>query len=196
MTRTNCRVALLASLALVALPACTALEQLAALRTVTFAFAGISDVRVAGIRVGPGASYSSLSATDIARLGAAIVTRNVPLDMIAHVSATNPPDNTVTARMVDLDWTLYIEDRRALAGGLGGAIAIEPGRSVDVPLGVQLDLLDLGSGGARDLFDVALAVAGYGALQKDLRLELMPTIETSLGPIRYPTPVVVQRPAR
>ena len=99
MTRTNCRVALLASLALVALPACTALEQLAALRTVTFAFAGISDVRAAGIRVGPGASYGSLSSTDITRLGAAIVARNIPLDMIAHVSATNPPDNTVTARV-------------------------------------------------------------------------------------------------
>jgi len=187
--------ALLALIALLALPGCTALQQLAVLRTVSFAFAGISDVRVAGIAIGPGARFSSLGVADAARLGAAVVAREVPLELVAHVSATNPPENTVTARMVDLDWTLFLEDRRALAGGLGGAVAITPGRTADVPLAVRLDLLELGSGGARDLFDLALAIAGQGALRKELRLELVPTIETSLGPIRYPSPVVVRRPA-
>jgi hypothetical protein len=189
----------LASLALVslmALPGCTALQQLAVLRTVTFAFAGVSDVRVAGIRVGPGSNYASLSVADVTRLGAALLAKEVPLEMITHVSATNPSDNTVAARMVDLDWTLFIEDRRMLAGGLGGPIAISPGRTVDVPLAVRFDLLQLGGGRARDLFDLALAIAGQGSVQKELRIELVPTIETSLGPMRYPTPVIVRRTAR
>jgi hypothetical protein len=30
-------------------------------------------------------------------------------------------------------------------------------------------------------------------VKKNLRLELVPTIETSLGPIRFPAPVVVSR---
>ena len=97
--------------------------------------------------------------------------------------------------MVDLGWTLFIEDRQTLAGQLGGAVAIAPGRTADLPLAVRFDLLQLGSGGARDLFDFALAISGHGAIQKDLRLELVPTIETSLGPIQYPTPVVVSRSA-
>jgi hypothetical protein len=183
----------LALLALIALPGCAALQQLAVLRTVTFAFAGVSDVRLAGVRIGAGSSYASLSLADVARLGAAVVAREVPLELVAHVSASNPPENTVTARMVDLDWTLFIEHRQALAGQLGGPVAIAPGRTADVPLAVRFDILGLGSGGARDLFGLALAIAGQGSLQKDLRLELVPTIETSLGPMRYPAPVIVRR---
>jgi len=153
----------------------------------------VSDVRLAGIRIGAGSTYASLGLADAARLTAAVVAREVPIEFIAHVDASNPPENTVSARMVDLGWTLFIEDRQMLAGDLGGAVAIAPGRTVDVPLNVRFDLLQLGSGGARDLFDLALAIAGQGSLQKDLRLELVPTIETSLGPIRYPAPVVVRR---
>ena len=188
-------VAPLALVALIALPGCTALQELAALRTVTFAFAGVSDVRLAGIRIGAGSSYSSLGLADAARLGAAIIAQQVPLDFVAHVSASNPPENTVSARMLDLGWTLFIENRQMLNGQLGGAVAIAPGRTADVPLAVRFDLLQLGSGGARDLFDLALAISGQGPVQKDLRLELVPTIETSLGPIQYPTPVVVSRAA-
>ncbi len=193
MSRTFRFVAPLALLALLTVPACTALQQLAVLRTVAFAFAGVSDVRVAGIRIGAGATFSNLSLADAARLGAAIVAREVPLEMIAHVSASNPSENKVPARMVDLGWALFIEDRETLAGQLASPVAIEPGRTADVPLAVRFDLLQLGSGGARDLFDLALAIAGQGSLKKDLRLELVPTIETSLGPIRYPAPLVVRR---
>ena len=184
-----------ALLALVALPGCAALQQMAVLRTVTFAFSHVSDVRVAGVRIGEGASFSTLSIADAARLGTAVVQKQVPLEMVAHVSASNPAANTVAARMVDLDWTLFIEDRQTLAGTLGSPVSIEPGRTADVPLTVRFDLLQLGSGGARDLFDLALAVAGQGSLRKDLRLDLVPTIETSLGPMRFPAPVVVRRSA-
>ena len=150
-------------------------------------------MRVAGIRVGAGSSFGALSIAEAARLGAALATKQVPLELVAHVSATNPAANSVAARMVGLGWTLFIEDRQALSGELASAVTLTPGQSVDVPLTVRLDLLELGSGGARDLFDMALAVAGQGAVQKDMRLELVPTIETSLGPIRYPLPVTVRR---
>lgn len=181
------------AVALLALPGCAAMQQLAALRTIAFAFAGVSDVSIAGVRIGPGSSFSALGVADAARIAAAVVTNQVPLDLVAHVSASNPPENTVTARMVDLGWTLFLEDRQMLAGQLHSAVTIAPGATADVPLAVRVNLLDLGSGGARDLFDLALAIAGQGTLKKDMRLELTPTIETSLGPIRYPVPVVVHR---
>lgn len=193
MFRASRAVAVLAMIVLFAVPGCTALQQIATLRTVAFAFAGVSDVRVAGIRVGAGSSFGALSIAEAARLGAAVATKQVPLELVAHVSATNPAANSVAARMVGLGWTLFIEDRQALSGELASAVTITPGQSVDVPLTVRLNLLELTSGGARDLFDMALAVAGQGAVQKDMRLELVPTIETSLGPIRYPLPVTVRR---
>ena len=43
------------------------------------------------------------------------------------------------------------------------------------------------------MFLVALAIAGHGSTPRELRLELQPTIDTSIGPIRYPAPVVIRR---
>ena len=192
-SRTIAPLAPLALLALLVLPGCAAYRQIAVLRTVKFAFAGVSDVRLAGIRMTEGAAFRDLGMADAARIAAAIAAEQVPLEFVAHLDATNPPENTVTARMVDLDWTLFIENRRTLEGGLAASVAIAPGSTADVPLTVRLDLAELGSGGARDLFDLAVAIAGQGSVRKDLRLELVPTIDTALGPIRYPSPVVVRR---
>ena len=187
--------AVAAILALVTLAGCATLQQLAALRSVHFAFAGVSDVRIAGVRLDNLTDYRSLTVTDAARLATAVASRDVPLDLIAHLDATNPAENSVTARMVDLSWSLFIEDRHAFDGGLAGAVSMAPGRTVDVPLTARFDLFELSGGGARDLFDLAVAIAGRGAIRKELRLELRPTIETSLGPMTYPAPIVVRRPA-
>jgi len=108
-------------------------------------------------------------------------------------SGSDEPFLFATARMVALDWNLFIENRQALAGGLGNPVTISPGVTADLPLTVHVDLVQLGSGGARDLFDLGLAIAGRGTLQKDLRIELAPTIETPLGPMRYAMPVTVRR---
>ena len=187
------RVAL--ALALLAVTGCTAIQEMAALRSCTFAFASVSYVRLAGIEIGPDARYGTLGVGDVARLAAALLARQVPLELVAHVSTTNPADNKVAARLVNLDWKLFVEDRQALTGSVADAVSIAPGQTADVPLAVRIDLLQLTSGGARDLFDVALAIAGQGTVKKDLRLELVPTIDTSLGPIRYPKPLVVHRNA-
>jgi len=175
------------------LPGCAAVNQMAALRLVTFEFAGVSDVRFVGIPIGPGADYSNLGMADVARLGAAMLSQQAPIDLVAHVAATNPAENRVTARMAGMDWKLFVEDHEALAGRLADPLEFRPGRTTDVPLLVRFDLVQLGSGGARDLFNLAIAIAGQGTIRKDLRLELRPTIETSSGPIRYPAPIVVHR---
>ncbi|MCC6348687.1 MAG: hypothetical protein IT347_03730 [Candidatus Eisenbacteria bacterium] len=183
----------LALAALVALPGCTAVQELAALRLVSFGLSNVSDVKLVGIPIGPGADYSKLGLADVARLAAALVARQAPLELVAHVSATNPPENKVSARLVGLGWKLFVEDRQAIAGNLDTPVEIPSGRTVDVPVAVRFDLAQLGSGGARDLFDLAVAIAGQGAITKDLRLELVPTIETRLGPLTYPSPIVIRR---
>jgi hypothetical protein len=174
-------------------PGCATLQEIAALRSVAFSFDHVGEVRIAGIAIGSGASFSNIGVADGARLGAAIVSRQVPLEFVAHVRAKNPAENHVAARMVNLDWKLFVEDRETVGGTIADAISIAPGQSADVPVAVRFDLLELVNGGARDLFDTALAIGGYGAVAKELRLELVPTIDTSLGPIRYPAPVVLRR---
>jgi hypothetical protein len=174
---------------------CAAYRQLAVLRTVTFAFAGVSDVRLAGVTIDENSSFSRLGVADVARLGAAVAAGELPLELVAHVRASNPPANQVAAQLLGLDWVLFVENRRMVAGSLTRAVSIAPGTAADVPLGVRLDLFALEGGGARDLYESALAIAGRGPVTKDLRLELRPTIETELGPIRFTAPVVVRREA-
>lgn len=182
-----------ALLALLTTSGCATLKTLTDLRNVTFAFTGVSDVKLAGIAVGPGADYSKLGLADVARLTAALVSKQAPVDMIMHVSATNPTDNRIPARIADIAWTLYVEDHRTLDGNLGSPVSVGSGSTLDIPLAAHFDLVSLGASGARDLFDLAVAIAGQGTVKKDLRLEMVPTIETSLGPMRYPQPIVVHR---
>jgi hypothetical protein len=183
----------LALLALVALPGCAGMQEVAALRHVSFAFSSVSDVRFVGIPIGPGADYSKLSMSDLARLAAAALAQQAPIELVAHVSATNPPENKVPARMVSMGWKLFVEERQALAGQLNTPVVFEPGHAVDVPIAVRFDLVQMGASGAQDMYDLAIAIAGQGVVQKDMRLELVPTIETSVGPITYPAPLVIRR---
>ncbi len=176
-----------------ALGGCATLSELAALRSVEFAFDRVGEVRVAGVAIDDHTRYSDLRVGDLARLATAVANKDVPLELIAHVLATNPGQNRAAARLVDMGWTLFIEDRRTLDGTLGSSFTIAPGASADVPVSVHLNLMELAGGGARDVFDLALAIAGAGGAPKELRLELRPTIDTALGPIRYPAPVVVRR---
>lgn len=177
----------------VGLAGCAALQEIAAVRSVAFAFDHVGEVRLAGVPLGPTTRYSTLGIADVARLTAGVVSRNVPLELVVHARAENPASNHVTARLVSIGWRLFIEDRETVAGTFGNALSILPGQSADVPVAVRFNLYDLGSGGAKDLFETATAIAGYGTVVKNLRLELAPTIDTSLGPISYPAPVVLRR---
>jgi hypothetical protein len=60
-------------------------------------------------------------------------------------------------------------------------------------VGVRLDLYDLADGGLGDLLELALAIAGYEGARKEIRLEALPTIQTALGPIRYPGRITIRR---
>jgi hypothetical protein len=186
------RLAVLVLLAL--LPGCATLQELRALRSVTFAYDRVSDVRLAGVHLSENMKFSSLSSADVARLIAAAGSDHLPLELVVHVRAHNPRANAVTARLVNMDWRFFIAERSIVNGALAGTYLFEPGEDVDIPVPVGLDLSEHFRGGGRELFDVALEVAGLTDRKRELRLELEPTIQTGIGPIRYPSPIVVRRP--
>ena len=172
---------------------CATLSQIAALRTVAFAIDRVDQVKVAGVRLDDKRRYSDLSVIETAQIAAAIAIQKVPLDLVVHVRAENPRDNPVPARLVDLDWTLFLEDQETVSGKLAGSYLLPPGEPVDIPIAAQLDLLKFFRGSGRELVELALAIAGYGGATKEVRLEALPTIQTSMGPIRYPGRIVIRR---
>jgi hypothetical protein len=127
-----------------------------------------------------------------ARLGLAVASRDVPFELTAHVTGTNPGTNQVTARLIALDWAYVVDDRQVLEGALEREISFPPGEPVDVPVTIRFNLARAFDGGARDLFETALALSGYGPQTHDVSLRITPTIETALGPMRYPTPISIR----
>lgn len=170
---------------------CATLQSIAALRRVEFALDHVTDARLAGVAIDRIRDYRDLSALEIARVGTALAAGDVPLDFVLHVSALNPADNSVAARLVQMDWTLLLEDRETVSGTIDREFVLEPGVPGDIPVTIRVDLADFFEKNARDMIDLALAVAGAGGAPKRVALRASPTIQTAIGPIRYPEPITI-----
>jgi len=170
---------------------CQTLREIAALRSVAFAIDRVADARLAGVDVQRLRSYEDLSLTDIARLSQAVLRKELPFAFALHLRAENPADNSVSARMVQMDWTLLLDDRETISGVFDQTIVLPPGEPTDVSIPITLNLVSFFEDGARDLVELALAVAGQGGAPKRIKLQATPTIETPIGPIRYPQPIII-----
>jgi hypothetical protein len=113
------------------------------------------------------------------------------MDFTVHLTAVNPEDNSVDARLVRMDWTLLLQDRETLSGTFADETLLRRGQPTDVPIDVSLDLLDFFQGSAPDLFDLALSIADPNAPPTEVALRATPTVDTALGPIRYPRPITI-----
>ena len=101
---------------LLAVPGCTTLQQIAALRQVEFDLDRVSNGLVAGVDLDRIARGGDLGPTDLARLGAAAARGEVPLRFTLHVGAENPADNPAAAQLVSLDWTLFLDGTETVSG--------------------------------------------------------------------------------
>ena len=185
-------VAALAVLLLV--PGCTTLQQLAALNQVRFDLDRLSNGLIAGVDLDRIANRGELGPTDLARLGAAAATGEVPLSFTLHVGAENPADNPVAAQLVSLDWTLFLDGTKTISGVYNDDRLIQPGAAVDLPIRMELDLVRFFGRNVGDLATLAANLSGADTRRQTLRLEAQPTINTSLGPIRYPGVISVEFP--
>ncbi len=177
-------------LATVLLTSCATLREIAALRDVQFSLAGTRDATLAGVSIGSVHTYRDLGLRDAARVGAAFAGGHLPFETTLLVRAANPADNA-SARLVALDWTLFLDDRQTVSGALDQSYVLPPGQPVDVPVRVQLDLLKFFDQQLESVVNLALAAAGQGDSAL-IRLEATPSVQTPLGVVRYPKPVRIE----
>ncbi len=171
---------------------CATLQEIAALRLVDFSLGAVAEPRLAGIDLTRVRSYRDLRPADAIGLAAAVRERKLPFEFTLHVDGANPADNRSAARLVNLEWTLFLDDRETVGGQLDREFLIEPGRSVDIPLRIDLDLLKFFKDDLEKLVGVALGVSGPDGGSR-LRLAARPTITTPLGPMRYPGQITIAR---
>jgi len=189
LTRLSLAGSLAAGSLALSLAGCATLGQIGALQNVDFALQGVSNVRLAGIDLNRVRSFSDLGFGDGARLVAAVANRDLPLELDVLVQADNPAENYADARLVRMDWTFLIEDTETVSGTLAEEFLLRRGEPTIVPIEVGMNLVDFYEGSAQDLFELAQSLAGVGGSPKELTVEALPTVETALGPIRYPSPL-------
>ena len=171
--------------------ACATLQQIAALRQVTFALAGVRDGRLAGVALSRIATYKDLTATEIGRLGLAMARNDLPLEFRIDVRAENPADNRATATMVRLAWVLLLDDKETIHGVLDTTYALPPGQPVIIPMQMKLNLRQFFDGPAQSMVNLAAAFAGLRADPARVALRAVPTINTPVGPMAYPSPITI-----
>lgn len=187
------RYGLVAGLALaVVLAGCQTLREVANLRKVQFQIDRVADTQVAGVELRRIEAYEDLNASDVLRLTQAVVRGEVPLTFTLFVGAENPESNNVQARLVNMDWTLLLDEQETISGTFEENLVLPPGEPREIAVPMELDLVRFFGDNARDLFELALAVSGEGD-PKTVMLEVQPTIDTPLGPMRYPDPITVVR---
>lgn len=186
-------VLLLIAAAALAVPACQTLREVANLREVDFSIRRVAGAQLAGVDLSRIRSYEDVRPADLARLTAALSGGEAPLAFVLHLDAANPRENGVTARMVEMDWTLLLDDTETISGTFNENVAIGPGETRDIGIPIRLDLFRFFDRSAQDLVELAAAVSGRGgAAPKQIKLRARPTIQTPLGAIRYPRPITVE----
>ena len=181
----------LSIIAAVLVSSCASLQQLAALHKVQFDLGDVRGGRLAGVDLNRVHSYSDLTITDGARLAAAVAANDLPLEFTLNLNAENPASNSVTARMIRLQWSLLLQDRETISGVIDTAIALPPGQPQVIPMRMSLNLIEFFGGSAPDLFNLAMGLAGADAEPTSVSLRALPTVSTPVGPIDYPSPITV-----
>lgn len=170
---------------------CTTIQQVAALRSVGFRIDRVTELELAGVDFSQARSSSDVSLGDSARVATALVAGELPLSFDLHLVAENPASNSVTARLVQLRWTLFLEDTETVSGQIDREYQLRPGDPTDIPVNVSLDLVDFYNRSGQDVIDLALNLAGAGGAPKNVSIRAVPTINTPLGPISYPRPITI-----
>lgn len=168
---------------------CQTLRAWKALRQVDFYIDHVSDVTLADIALDQVRSYEDLTPEQVFRLSRSFAQGRLPLRFRLHLIAENPADNPVTARLERMEWTLLLDDHPTLSGTLEQTYRLPPGVPREIPLDIELDLLDFFEENLPDLVELALALTGAEGKTKRISLEAQPFIETPLGPLSYPRPI-------
>jgi len=172
------------------LTSCQALREVGQLRNVDFRLDRVTDARIAGVDLNRLEQPEDLGPVDLLNIGNAVRRGDVPLSFSVVIEGTNPADNSMNARMTELDWTLLLNERETISGAFAEETVLEPGVPTDIRFPVELNLVEFFDGGARDLVDLALSVAGDGP-PTNVQFQAEPTIRTPLGPMRYGEPITI-----
>lgn len=173
-------------------------KTLTNLQRLEFKLGDISNFRLSGINVNNKSKVSDFGLSDAAKLTAAFARKELPANFTLGLNAKNPNDGTggyaaTKAMITYIDWNLYLDDVKTINGNVSNNITVPgTGESVNIPINMGLDLYDFfGNKGYDRILNLALSIGGVKGTSSNVKLDIQPTVSTSLGPIKYPGRITV-----
>ncbi|MFC2131031.1 hypothetical protein ACFLSQ_06315 [Bacteroidota bacterium] len=173
-------------------------QTLTNLKRLEFKLQDIDNFRLNNINISNKKSISDFSITDGMKLVQIFNSNKLPTEFILNIAAKNPNDGKggsrkTTSTISGLDWNLYIDNKLTVSGDMNKSIDIPgTGESTVIPLKIKLDLYEFfGDKGYNDVINLALALGGVSGNTSRLKLDIKPTVSTSIGQITYPGRITV-----
>lgn len=167
------------------LSSCTQLQQLQNLAKCEFRLNSVENVRLAGVNVQNINSLNQIGITDVAKLSAAYLSNELPLDLKLNIDVRNP--NPTAAALSALDWIFLIDDIEMTRGIINQRFQIPASQTSSIPLLLNFDLKKVLSGKSQNaLVNFALNLAGSGDKPTRLALKAKPTIQVGSVNVPYP----------
>jgi hypothetical protein len=174
-------------------------NTLANISKLQFQIQNVTGLRVAGIDVANKSRISDFSLTDGLKLTNAFATKSFPANFILNLGALNPNDGKepgtkqTSATITSLDYRLIIDDVPTITGDIDAPVTVPgSGQTTIIPLRMSLDLYQFfGNKGYEGIANLALALGGANKSPARVKLDIKPTVNTSIGPIGYPGRITV-----
>lgn len=131
-------------------------------------------------------SFSDVSVVDLAQLGLAFKSGNLPLKISFNIEAQNP--NEKLAALEKLDWILEVDKTDYLKGTTNERFEIAPNGGVNtLPITTSLDIREaLGKESIKSIINLVAAVKGDNQEQSRIRLKIKPRFKIAGITMAYP----------
>ncbi|MFA7625842.1 MAG: hypothetical protein WCZ17_02240 [Candidatus Kapaibacterium sp.] len=173
-------------------------NTLADIGKLTFKIQNVSNMTVSGIRIYDKKSINDVSAGDILKLTSSFAQKKFPAEFTLNLQANNPNDGSgktkrTNAIIQSLDYRLILDDVTTIAGDIGNEIVVPgSGQATNIPLNMGLDLFQFfGNRGYESIVNLAMAIGGVSGTPAKVKLDIRPTVKTSIGPMSYPGRITV-----
>lgn len=164
---------------------CKTVDQTKNLQDCSYSFTKIDNFYANGVLLDDVKSFSDLSSQQTALLSQAIMSRKMPVSLIAYVQIKNP--NKSIAALNRLDWKIEIRGKEIAEGSTIERFEIKPGETVTVPIEITADLAKImNTFSIRELTDIVFNFSDKTGLPKEAQLKIRPSLR--IGKTEIPVP--------
>lgn len=116
------------------------IQEMANLANCDYNLKNVTNVQVAGVNVQK-AINGNISVSDITKLTAALLNKQIPLSMNVNVDVSNPTQQT--AALSSMKWIMEIENSEFARGNNNKPYSIKAGKSTTIPLNISTDIYQM-----------------------------------------------------